>query len=528
MAAAQTDKGVHLVRRGDEATFVSYAALAERAREVAAALHGLGAAPGERVALLLRNSAEFYHGLFGVLMAGATPVIIPPPPRLGLPAAYRERTLGMLRRAGASRALTHKALCAKLGPDLAAGGVACWAIEALDDEPATALTLADTPALIQFSSGSTAAPHPVELSHAQVLANVDTILAATRPDDGGAPVGVCWLPLHHDMGLIGCLLGGVRAPGDLVLLTPETFVLDPASWLRCISRWRASISPAPDFGYRLAVERIPEVELAGLDLSRWGHALNGGERVSATTVRDFVGRFAACGLAPEALRPVYGMAEATLAVAFSPRGQLARIERFNARRLAQGWAKPDIAGAPLVACGAPLPGVQVRIVRDGVIVGERRVGAIEIAGPSVAAPTPETHSRFRDGWFDSGDIGFFHEGQLYICGRSKDVIVIRGRKFAAEEIEAVAEAELACHGGCAAIPILDAETEAAAILIERSETPWPEAEAAARVRRRINDVLGLASARVIFVDRGALPRTTSGKLRRTDCRRLEALGPFSG
>lgn len=526
LAAARTDKGMRFIRQAGTVASHPYAILAQQAQSIAGGVCGLGVAPGARIAILLRNGPAFYHGFFGIVFAGAVPVVIPPPPRLGLPTGYCDRTREMLRQADVALVITHGGLQAKISPIAAAVGARCVAVEELGGPP-TVVTdaLPDDLALVQFSSGSTATPQPVELSHRQILINIDTILALTAPQDGSAPVGVCWLPLHHDMGLIGCFLGSVRAAGDLVLLPPEAFVTDPALWLRCIAEAGATISPAPDFAYRLAADRVPEAALEGLDLSRWAHALNGGERVSAATVERFTRRVTRCGFRPEAMRPVYGMAEATLAVTFSRQGHPPLIRRFRTADMAAGMATADPAGLPLVSVGQPLPGVKLRIMGENGPVGEGRIGGIEIAGPSVAKPGGAMSGDHHRDWLDTGDTGFLCDGQLYIYGRRKDLVIIRGRKFASETIETAVETVTGPGTVCAAIPRHDPDEdiEALAILIERSpEMQLHEEPMAEAVRKRVAEMVGVVVSRIIFVRRGALPRTTSGKVRRGACQGLVA------
>jgi len=369
-------------------------------------------------------------------------------------------------------------------------------------------------ALVQFSSGTTLDPKPVALTHAAVLANVRAISAIVR--QAGADIvehGVSWLPLYHDMGLIGCVLLALDEPASLTLIPPELFIARPAVWLRALSRTRAPVSAAPNFAYALCTERIRDEEMAGVDLSHWRFALNGAEPVSAATLRKFVARFGRWGLRPEALTPVYGLAEAALAVTFSDWRRPFRTARFDRDALAGGRVVPADDGVELVSVGRPVHGMEVRVPTG-------TVGPILTRGPSIMAGylhQPErTATALVDGWLDTGDLGFLHEGELYICGRAKDVIILRGRKYAPHDIEQVLDTVPGVRPGSAAAlshRSEDAESERLVVFVE-ARTPVPDL--ADRCRQAILAATGLDAALIVLLLPGRLPRTSSGKVRRAE------------
>ena len=342
--------GLRLVDRAERETFLSWAAVAERSAFVAGGLAEVGVRPGERVALVYPTSAEFFYAFFGVLLAGAVPVPLYPPVRLGRLAEYHARTAAMLGAAGARLLLADRRVQSLLGETLALARLPLGG-RILEELPQDAQLMSDGTAtdlaLVQFSSGTTVEPKPVALSQRAVLAQVRALNALwpakpvnpANPEGtevGDDPVtGVSWLPLYHDMGLIGCVFPALERPSVLTLVPPEAFVARPALWLRALGRHRGTISPAPNFAYALATERIRDEEMEGVDLSHWRFALCGAETVVPEVLRAFAARFAPWGFRPEALKPVYGLSEAALAVTFADLDRPFVCERFERAALAE-------------------------------------------------------------------------------------------------------------------------------------------------------------------------------------------------
>jgi 1-acyl-sn-glycerol-3-phosphate acyltransferase len=522
---------VHL--REDDGTEldISYGHLWERAGAIAAGLAERHLEVGERVAVMLRTEAAFFEVFFGVLLAGGIPVPIYPPVRPDQLEEYARRQTGILRNAEARWLVTFPAalrVAALLHPRLPCltEVLTADALARDDGAPPAVRPAASDPALIQYTSGSTGEPKGVLLTHANLLANITGIGAAIdlRPDD----VGVSWLPLYHDMGLIGTWLTALYFGIPVAILSPLAFLARPARWLWTLHAHRATVSPAPNFAFELCVRRIDDSELEGLDLSAWRLAFNGSEAVSPDTIERFTRRFRAYGFRPEAMCPVYGLAESSVALTVSPIGRGPRVdrivrERFQARR----EALPAAADAPnplrFVACGRPLAGHEVRVVDSaGRALPDRLEGRIEFRGPSVTAGyfrRPDaTRAAMRDGWMDSGDLGYFADGELFITGRQKDLIIKAGRNLYPEEVEEVVGDIAGIRKGCVAafgVPDPNAGTERLVVVAEtRAEAAERRAALQAAVVDRVVATLGLPPDAVLIAPPRSVLKTSSGKIRR--------------
>ncbi len=509
--AASRGEGVRFLDRSEE-RIVSYREVLERATAVAGGLAAMGIGPPSRVGVAVKTGPEFYHAFFGVLAAGAAPISLPLAGRFGSRRAFDDETRALVEASGARLVLTDVAGRVRL-PDVEVAGLGelpeappCF----VDGEP-------DSIALVQLSSGTTGAPRPIPLTHRQLLANVRAIrdrILERYPAGSYAHGGVSWLPLYHDMGLVGAVLTAIAQPAPLTLMKPEEFVARPARWLQAISRYRATISAAPHFAYELALERIRDEELEGVDLSCWLLALDGAEPVSAPTLSRFYERFRVFGLRKEALTPVYGLAEASLAVTFSDPGSPFTSRSFDGDALVERETAVEGDGLLLVSSGQPLPGMDVEIACEaGVRLPEGRVGRVRIRGPSVTSEGVDG-----DGFLDTGDRGFFWGDDLYLCGRSRDLVILRGRNYAPEMIEdAVADVPGLRPGAVAAV----SHEEGLSLLVERGFALEGEKKDRAidLVRARVIERCGVDPV-VQFVEPGALPRTSSGKIRRREAARL--------
>ena len=364
--------------------------------------------------------------------------------------------------------------------------------------PATA----DDPALIQYTSGSTGQPKGVLLSHGNLLANIRALV--DRFDITARDVGVSWLPLYHDMGLIGAWLGPLYFGAPLALMSPLAFLARPVRWLQALDDHRGTISPAPNFAFDLCTTRIADEDLDGLDLSAVRVLLNGSEPVSPATLHRFIERFAPCGLDPGAVYPVYGLAECSLGLSTPSPGNAIRIDHVRrATFQASGRAEPapnDDSGAlRFVSCGRALPGHELAVFApDGTPAPERVQGRVRFRGPSTTRGYYRNEEATRDlvgadGWLDSGDLGYLAGGDLFLTGRAKDLIIKAGRNFYPHEAEALAGAVPGIRTGCvAAFGATDAErgTEQFVVLAEtrisgdaahadpaqavsRERSPWP-------------------------------------------------------
>ncbi|MFF4249651.1 fatty acyl-AMP ligase [Streptomyces sp. NPDC001663] len=521
---------------------LTYGELDQAARRVAALLQERFAV-GDRLLVLHPSGPGFAQSLLGCMYAGMVPVPAPPPD--GHQRRQGDRLAAIARDAGVAGALAE-------GTDLEA--LASWAKEqdlrgltvlaphsARDELPAASRWRpppADPHALafLQYTSGSTADPKGVMVDHANLLANAE-ILVAISGMSADRPVGG-WLPLYHDFGLIGLLLTPLVLGGRSVLMPPTAFLKRPHTWLTLIDRHGIDFSPAPNFAYDLCLKRITDEELARLDLSRWRCAVNGAEPVQAATVEAFTRRFAAAGLRPEAMLPGYGMAETTLVVSGDRPARRAVITEVDAAAFERGELLPPAPGATVhrIVSSGPAEHLDVRIIDadGGRTLPDGRVGEIWVRGPNVArgywgrsaetrrvfdAVTPDGES----GFLRTGDLGILHEGELYVTGRSKELIIVRGRNLYPQDLEAATrEAHPALEGGVgAAFSVPVPEEEVVVVRECRAPRAAPDelARVAASVRDRLTRDVGVPAQNVVLVPPGTVARTTSGKIQRRLLRR---------
>lgn len=535
-ASATSGAGLTFVDLAERETFHPYEEIHVRAGRTAGALRARGVAPGDRVALVFPTSSGFVDSFFGVLLAGAVPVPLYPPVRLGRLPEYLDATSRMIAAVDARLVLADVATRRLLGRAIEASrpALGCRTPEELGDGGELEVSVEpDGLGLIQFSSGSTAEPRPVALTHANLMTQLEA-LRTLLPSEGAVPQkGVSWLPLYHDMGLIGCLLQAVYYPGPLVLIPPELFLARPALWLRAIARHRATISVAPSFAYALCARKVQDEELSGAGLSTWRHALCGAEPVSLDALDHFARRFEPFGFDRRSLRPVYGLAEASLAVTFTSGGREVRSLHVDPVRLAASGEAVDGTRA-IVSVGTPVPGTDVE-VRDpaGRALEERRVGRIFVRGSPVMAgyfDQPAATARvLADGWLDTEDLGFIAGGELFVCGREKDVIVIRGANHLPQEFEEALTGLESVRAGCAVALgfVPDGEDgEQLLVLAERVRGSGPSADDSLvvdAIRRAILARTGIRPHTVRLLAPGTIPRTSSGKLRRSEAlRRFQA------
>jgi 1-acyl-sn-glycerol-3-phosphate acyltransferase len=542
---AQHPDRLHLTVLQDEAKVLgslTYAELAARARAVARGLIARDVAPGDRVALMLPTSIDYFITFFGILYAGAIPVPIYPPMRLSQIEDHLRRQMGILRNAGACLLITMPE-GRRLAGLLRAQVETLKAIESVANlEVSTApVNLpqprnADSVALIQYTSGSTGDPKGVVLSHSNLLANIRAMGAVMEASS--ADVFVSWLPLYHDMGLIGAWLGCLHFAAPLYAMSPMSFLVRPESWLWAIHRFRASFSASPNFGFEFCLNKIPDADLEGLDLSSLRMVANGAEPVSVQTLLRFIDRFGRYGFPARAMAPVYGLAECSVGLAFPPLGCSPIIDRVNRDRLStDGVAEPatpeDLKPLEIVSCGQPLPGHEIRIVDEaGRELGERREGRLEFRGPSTTRGyfrnETKTHELFRDGWLDSGDRAYLAEGDVFITGRVKDIIIRAGRHIYPQEIEeTVAEIPGIRKGGVAVFGVTDSQTgtERVIVLAETRETDVnARAALEARAQEIANDVAGTPPDEIVLAPPGTVPKTSSGKIRRSAAKELYSSG----
>ncbi|TAN75843.1 MAG: fatty acyl-AMP ligase, partial [Gallionella sp.] len=517
-------------------TALSYAGLRDGAEQIAAGLLARELQPGQSVAIMLPTSLEYFRCFFGVLLAGGVPVPIYPPARPAQIEDHLRRHAGILSNALATILITvpeAKSVARLLKAQVETLRSVVTVAELSGAGRATGIPLKpEHIALLQYTSGSTGNPKGVALTHANLLANIRAMGQATQATS--TDVFVSWLPLYHDMGLIGAWLGSLYHAFPLVVMSPLTFLARPERWLWAIHKHRGTLSPSPNFGYELCLRKIPDSALAGLDLSSWRMAFNGAEPVSPETIAHFAQRFGHYGLRPEAIAPVYGLAECSVGLAFPPPGRgplIDRIKRDSFMRT--GHAEPAASGEQDVlripACGRPLPGHEIRIVdATGRELGERVEGRLEFKGPSATGGyfrNPEqTGLLFHGEWLDSGDFAYQAGGDIYLTGRSKDLIIRAGRNIYPYELEDAIGEIPGIRKGCVAVfgsPDPATGTERLVVLAETRETAPAQLEA---LRDKIGaltlDILGIAADNIMLAPIHSVLKTSSGKIRRAACREL--------
>jgi len=503
---------------------------------VAGGLRERGIAPGNTVALMLPTGLDFLKTFFGILLARAIPVPIYPPVRLDRLGEYGARQSAILADAGVRLLVTIPRARPVVG--LLRPAVKTLADVVTADDLAAAGTplsgpdgCGDDPAFIQYTSGSTGQPKGVLLTHDNLLANIRAIVAGLemRPTDAG----VSWLPLYHDMGLIGSWLTCLPQGLPLTLMSPTAFLARPERWLWAIHQRRATLSAAPNFAYELCARRIPDAALEGLDLSCWRVALNGAEPVSPGTIARFARRLSPCGFRPEAMMPVYGLAECSVALCFPPVGRGPKVDRvargpFQTEARAEAAPPGDATALEFVSSGHELGGHEVRIVDDaGSPVAERSVGRLVFRGPSVTAgyyrkPEATAAITLPGGWLDSGDLAYRADGEIHVCGRLKDLIIKGGRNLVPQEIEEAATAVDGIRRGCVVafgVPNATLGTESLVVVAEtRVDGDAAREQIAGAVTERVAEAVEVPPDQVILVPPGAVPKTSSGKVRRAATR----------
>jgi len=522
------ERGVRFVGADGSDRCYAYPRLRLEVCRLAAKLTRLGVRPGERVGLILPDHEHFLLGFLGTVVLGG--VAVPIASRGGgspkRAEAYAETVAHVLRASEA-----RLALCYGGNRELLQGlleqsglGLPLVAIESLLDGDGPAAEPApigpDELCFLQFTSGSTSMPKGVMVSHRNVVANAEAFYGRqgclqTRDDD----VALGWLPLFHDMGLMGFALGPLVVNVPSVFLPTEVFGRRPWTWLSAMSRYRATITFAPNFAFELAARLTRERDLDGLDLRHVRVAGCGGEPINAETLHRFVERFGPVGLRPEALVPCYGMAEATVAISFHQHGTPVRVDRVDPVALRGGFAAPAASGAEIVSCGRPVIGHEVRIVNErGEAAQEREVGEICFRGESVTGGyylRPDaTAEVFRDGWLHTGDLGYLVDGEVHICGRQKDVVIANGVNYYPQDIErAVCDACEIDSTRVVAFSTFAGGRETVVVCLEpKIGQRLPELRRA--VTEAVEERVGLRVHHVALLERGELTLTSSGKVQR--------------
>jgi fatty-acyl-CoA synthase len=525
--------------RGTNVTFVvggsedvaSWGELHEQAKGYAAALQAQGVRPGDHVALLSPTTRSLVTAIQGTWLAGGTIVVLPLPMRLSSIEEFVAQTRRRIQHADAGLVVVDPELAAFVTPepgdprmvgfdDLAGGDARRWVRP--PDDP-------DRLAILQFTSGSTSDPKGVMLPDRVLCANLDAVAEAATldPDDD---VLVSWLPLYHDMGLVGLLTLPMSTGARLVLGAPQDFTAKPARWMEWVSTYGGTATAGPNFSWVLATRALARSE--PLDLSRLRVALNGAEPIDPDQVEAFVAAGRRHGLRPEAVFPAFGMAEVAIGGTF-PEPMSGMVTDCVDRRVleTERYAAPADPGAAgsrrLPLLGRPVPGLEIRIVDPdtGVPLREREVGELEIRGTSVTPGyyrRPDANAQlFHDGWLCTGDLAYLLDGQLVMCGRIKDVIIVGGRNLFPEDVErAVGQLDGVRAGNVIAFGVDGDRGRESLVVVAESRAVDDDVAALRRlVAERVRDAVGVPARDIVLVAPGTLPKTSSGKLQRSLCKR---------
>ncbi len=542
-AAKSTQTGYRFVDENSEAEpFFSHAGIERASARFGGALQSLGLQKGDRVALVLPDNADFVFAFLGATRAGIVPVPIYPPTGLGKLSGYLENTLHIVERSGAKVLVTSAEIRRILGTVQSRAPAlerVCdvESLKALREELKPQKIALDDVCFLQFTSGSTSHPKGVTLTHENLAANVHVIM------DLGLGVqsfdsAVSWLPLYHDMGLIGFVLAPLFHVNTITFLPPLLFLKRPAKWLEQMSKRRGTISFGPNFAYALCNKRIKDSEMEGLDLSSWRVAGCGAEPIRAENLKAFAEKFGRIGFSEKAFVSCYGMAESTLAVSFSKLGSGVIVDTVKGDSLwSEGKAEPTDPSsehaAPIVQCGSAFEKHVIGVFAPDDIesanpLPERTVGELRLRGPSVMRGywnEPElTREAFAGGWLKTGDLGYLAHGNVHVCGRSKEVIIVNGRNYYPQDLEwEASRVEGVRKGNVIAFGTLKPsyDRERVVIALETAVPSGPEREAQrGEVRKIVQQGIGLTVDDVVPVDIGVLPKTSSGKLQRSKTREL--------
>jgi acyl-CoA synthetase (AMP-forming)/AMP-acid ligase II len=520
-----------------DAPVASYT-VGELLSQISRAAHGmsrLGLRARERAMIVLPTGADFVFCFWGALFGGATPVPAYPPVGMHQLPVFREKLTRMANLVAARLIIMPEALRAVLtaeenGPLPDAAMVTpdeVW--QAADDGPGRKATppTADDLALIQFSSGSTGDPRAICLTHRNILTNMRGFMARMRMQAGD--VCVTWLPMYHDMGLIGTMMGAFLSRTELVLIPPTDFLRRPAFWLEMMGKYRATVSVAPQFAYNLCVRKVDPAALPDVDLSPLRVVLNGAEPIDASGVAAFQRRFAALGLGPGVVTPCYGLAEGTLAASMRSPGQPVRKTPLPG---AEHNGNGD--DAHVVCVGKPITATEIGIRSPrGAWLSPGKIGEICLRGPAVTVgyltAAGVKAAVDGDGWLATGDLGFLDHGELFVTGRLKDLIIIGGRNLYPQDIEAAAaEVPGLRPGRIAAFGITErARATEVLVLLAEVDAATAATHAAGALRQRLNTRFAVTPYDIVLLRRGQIPLTTSGKIRRSQARSDYQRGAFT-
>lgn len=533
-AAAKTEQDVVFYEK-NKPVHLSYNEALIGAKALAGHITGWGVKPGDKVLILLNASIDFFECFYGVIYAGGVPCVLPDFTTIRVKEERINKTKRIAQQLNTNKVIANafshsilKELQEELPLDIST-------VEQLRDvSPASTSTYhpqLDDIAVIQATSGSTGSPKCVMLSHRNLLSNLEQLKQGLQADE--RDVIVSWLPLFHDMGLIGCFLLSIYQQGRCVLMTPSQFLKRPFRWLKAISEYGGTLSPAPNFAYAYCCTRIKKNQIADLDLSTWRSALCGSEMVDADTLREFAEYFAGANFSARSLTPCYGMAEACLGITMHAVDSALNTVVISRSQLSSSGAlcapKSDADSMEVVDCGIPLLETEIRVVSDnGKRLPTEKFGRIQVKSPSIMqgyfSDEKRSTEAFVDGWLDTGDLGFLKHDHLYITGRTKDLIIIRGEKYLPSDFETAAlTVNYIKEGKVAAFGVYNSKLSSEEIYIVaeiKGVDGIDEAGLKDEIAQKVSASTGVLPAHIGFVPNGTIPKTTSGKLQRNHMRKI--------
>jgi acyl carrier protein len=522
---------------------LSYRALWDGALGYAAALTRAGLQHGQMVAIMLPTCREYLYSFYGVLLAGGVPVPLYPPARLTTIEDHMTRHVGILKSAGPAIMITvpeAKALAYLLRAQVESLRIILVPDELKSSSGRDFKPVHGKPGetgFLQYTSGSTGSPKGVVLSHANLMANVRAMGAAVNANS--EDVFVSWLPLYHDLGLIGANFASLVLGFPTVLMSPLAFLSRPVSWMRAIHRHRGTMSGGPNFSFELCLRRIADEDMEGIDLSSWRFAFNAAEPVSPETIVEFEKRFSKYGLRQNCLSPSYGLAESSVGVAITTPGTHWRADRLDRDRFTRtgeaAEAKPEDA-SPLIVigCGTAIPGHDMRVVdAAGMELPDRHEGLLQFRGPSSTSGyyhNPEaTKTLFAGEWLNTGDRAYLSEGVLFLTGREKDIIIRGGRNISPYELEQAVGDLAGIRRGCVAVFGSKDATTGTERVVVLAETREEDPSRLEDLRRSINEIavtlIGAPADDIVLAPPATVPKTSSGKIRRVAAREFYERGP---